>query len=260
MSSKILVILAVLIIALSSFGLMATNTNKNQTQAKLQKIEVELLQTQKDIKKGEKITLENIKIIKKSVDPSYLKDSFIVDKKENFILGYTTNKDLSKGSDIRYLDVVAPIASQDDTLDVSVDGELAFSFPLAAREFSTIKSLKKGSSVDAYLRYETKTKNSDNGVVSKSLGSQSKENANLSKLILMFKDKRILNIKAKSSDPNSAGDITLQLKPDEIKSVYAIENLGHFYFFPSETDSKNGVSTKKILQSDFIKELRGGDK
>lgn len=260
MNGKIILIIATIILIISSYGLFVKTNTKHEQKQQEQKIKIELITATKEISKGANITPDDIKIEQKEVNTEYLKDSFIVNKPLSFLIGSSTNKIITAGNPIRFEDVVfSNNDTSDDSLNVNNEGELPFSFELMQREFNTIKHVKKGEFVDVYFKYETKTKNKDDGIVSKGLenaNTQSKENANLSKLILLLKNKRVLNLKI---DKNKTMMILLQLKPDEIKSIYAIEHLGKFYFFPAQDNAKNSVSTKKILSQDFIKELRGGE-
>lgn len=258
MNSKLIIVLSIVIIIISSIGIINQRQNKANLNNNKKEIFSVLVLT-KDIKKGEKIGKDYLKVENKELTSDYLKDSLIIDKSVDFISdgGYFVNKDLGAKSILRYEDLLKS-NTLDDSLDVSVDGELAFTFSLQEREFNILRNIKKGENVDVYFKYEEKAKNTDTGLVTRSddINKSNKESANLTSLVLFFKDKRLLNI----TNTNGNNQVVLQMTSDDIKTIYAIENLGHFYIFPSSDDSKEKFLAEKILVKDKVKELRGDEK
>ncbi|WP_267524195.1 hypothetical protein [Campylobacter sp. MG1] len=258
MNSKLIIILSIMIIVISSFGII----NQKQNTSNDNKVKKEIhsvLVLSKDIKKGEILKNGDIKVENKELNIDYLKDSLIIDKNIDFIIngGFSLNKDLNAKSILRYEDLLKG-GILDDSLDISVDGELAFIFNLNEREINILKDIKKGENVDVYFKYEEKTKSQDSGIVTRSdnLNKANKENANLINLVLFFKDKRILN----KNNSNGENQVILQMSANDVKTIYAIENLGHFYIFPADKNSKESFSAEKILVKEHVKELRGDGK
>lgn len=256
MNSKLIIILAIMIIIISSFGII--NQKQNLPNANEKEL-YSVLVLAKDIKKGEILKDGDLKVENKELNSDYLKDSLIIDKSADFIIGggFSLNKDLSAKSLLRYEDLLKSNVL-DDSLDISIQGELAFSFTFNEREFNILKGIKKGENVDVYFKYEEKTKSQDSGIVTKSdnINKSNKDNANLVNLVLFFKDKRLLN----KTSINGENQVILQMNANDIKTIYAIENLGHFYIFPADKNSKENFSAEKILVKEHVKELRGDEK
>lgn len=272
MSGRILIILSIIIIVISATGLFlntktAPNSNSNSDTIKLS---TQVIVVKKEIKKGQVIKADSLALENKNISLDYKKDPIILDKSIEYASGMIALKSIPVGSILRYDDIAAPQAKANDSAEIQIQGNLPFEFALSSREFNLIKDIKNGDRVDVYFGYEKKTKNKDDGIINKNDGSgyQNKENANLVDFVLFLKDKRVLNINQKESVITSKngkgqipikGFITIELKPSEIKSIYTVENLGYFYFFPADDEAKSKFSTKNTLSKDFVKELRGGD-
>lgn len=256
MSGRIIIVLSIVIIIMSGIGIF-TLRNESQLKREPQLTSVDVIVTSSNVAKGSVLSEEKVSVQKKMVGVDYMKDSFILDRPVSYVVGQLATRDLVANTVLRYEDLYK--RSVDEEVQ-PLDGGLLFTFPLGAREYDLIRGIKAGSMVDVYFRYEVRP-NRDDGIVSKSDGVSSRESANLSKFMLMFKSKRVLKVKG-DVDPESKDgtSISLEMRPDDIKSVYAIENLGRFYFFPSSDTSATNVSTTGILARDFIKELRGGDR
>lgn len=259
MSSKITILLSIIIIIISATGLvLMRNDTIPQATAQERLLEVKVYELTRDIRAGDKISPSDLKPLQKSVSVEYTKDSFVIDRQESYILGQLAARDLKSGSVLRYEDIYR----KEDSLALKPKKDfLAFSFPLKYREYQLLENIKDGSLVDVYFRYAKKS-SEDSKIVAKSNNPTSTESGNLSKFVLMFRGRRVLGIDENTSEKPEgvAGYVSLEMRPDEIKSVYTIEDLGRFYFFPSQKKASQGVSTTDILPRDFIKELRGDEK
>lgn len=147
-------------------------------------------------------------------------------------------------------------------------GFLSFAFTLEQRQASLLEEIGTGDYVDVFFRYETKNPKKDDGIAPKRRKDgdyRNYETANTTTLMPLFINKKVLfkqHIKVDEKQTHSpkereVGQIFIQLSPDEAKRVYAIENLGNFFIFPAQEQNKT-ISTEKVLQKEFIKELRGG--
>lgn len=258
MSGRIIVFLSIVLIVISAFGLLAVRESAAPPPVSL--LDISTITLQKDVKKGDEILEADILLNKRQVTVDFTKESFIIDKPLSFAIGQIATTDLPAHSTLRYSDIQQRHIFYDEISPRN--GLLAFGFPLPAREFDIISGVKSGSSVDVYFRYE-KSSGKESGIIAKSENIASNESANLSKLVLIFANRRVLSVRAFDADvknPKAAkGAVQLEMSAEEIKKIYAIENLGHFYLFPASDAKSRAISTTDILPKDFIKELRGGN-
>lgn len=148
------------------------------------------------------------------------------------------------------------------------NGLLSFAFGLDERQFGVVENVKPSGYVDVFFRYETKNAKKDEGIAPKKRKDsdyRNYETANTTTLMPLFLDKRVLfkqRVRSDEKDKNAkeadVGQIFIELSQDEAKKIYAIENLGNFFIFPAQKGGEKVVSTQKVLQKEFIKELRGG--
>lgn len=273
MNSKLIIILASVLIVISGFGIFLTKGEKT-TQAKNQhNITSKVFVLAKDIKKGQIISANDIKMEEKSFNLTEVQDSYIINKPLAYVKDCIATTDLKAQMILKYEYISRNGISYEENLvldELSNSNDLPFDFTLSNREFGIVKYMKKGELADIYFRYEIKNKESESPIIARSKDNSSKENGNLTNMILLFKDKKVLDIRTDlapkspqdSKSINLGGTLVLQMNSDEIRSIYAIENLGRFYIFPAkeQQNSSSGISTQEVLAQDFIKELRGGTK
>ncbi|BCX78555.1 hypothetical protein [Campylobacter sp. 19-13652] len=150
------------------------------------------------------------------------------------------------------------------------NGLLSFMFELDERNWNALETVKPGGFVDIFFRYETKNPKKDEGIAPKKRKDTEYRNydtANITTLMPVFTKKRVLfkqHIKSdelkdsKDKGESGFGQIFIEISQDNAKKIYAIENLGNFFIFPAQNEKLKVISTEKVLQKEFIKELRGG--
>lgn len=278
MNQKVMIILSSLIVLISLFGLTLQGGGKSQKdeEAVVPKRSYTIFSAAKDIVAGEVITPEDFKADTLQAEEGKDWGDIVVDKSRDFILDSIAIKSISKDEKISYADFAQPGSIEYNKLRASPSkGFFSFGFVIDQREYAILQKLKPNERVDIYFRYETKNAIKRSGsVVPKKQGYSSENNANSTNLLLMFSDKRVLflekNLDLSSSHTtqeeakdldvrsHSKSKLYIELSQEEIKRIYATENLGYFFIFPTITSAQQALSTDNILTKDFVKELRGG--
>lgn len=275
MGNKVLIVLSFMILLVSLGGLFLADSAKSEkANLALKKEEklVNVIKLSRDAQAGEMLELSDVKLSSMPFDFTNLKDA-ITDKSLDYVVNTTLRGNFTKDYILRYEDIYKP----QEKVGTLQSGKLSFQFPLYDREYRMLNNnIIGGDLVDVYFKYETKSPRKDSAIVSKKneeASFQSKDEANNTNLALMFVNKKVIYMKNAGASVTQIGQpvkitpkgfISLELTPKEIKSVYAVESLGSFYFFPSNKPDKGNLnakyySTQQVLSKDFIKELRGGE-
>lgn len=282
MNQKVMIILSSLIVLISLFGLTLQGGGKS---AKAEMVppphrSYTVFIAVKNILPGEIITPDDFKADTFQVQEGEDLGDMVVDKSKDFILDSIALKSIQKDQNIFYSDFAQPGSVEYNKFRSSPNsGSFAFGFALGQREYAILQKIKPNERVDIYFRYETKNPLKKSGsVVPKKQGYSSESNANSTNLLLMFSDKRVLFLEKNSlpllkndiqeesmvSDEQQIGvtqarsKLYIELSQEEIKRIYATENLGYFFIFPAINSAQRTLSTENILTKDFVKELRGG--
>lgn len=271
MNKKIIIIISIMILLISVFGLVTSQENSTKKQLSdlppaPKKVHYSFLVASRDLYSGEIINLSDITTETTLEDEGKTYDDVIINQNKDFIADSILLKNVKKGNLISHSDIARPSSTAYNNLKATPKkGLYSFGFHLAKREYSLLNKIKPNEFVDIYFKYETKNKKTIPILPKKNPNQQysSETNASSSNLILMFATKRVLflektPLKTEEKDLKSIAEIHIELSDEEIKKIYAIEDLGDFIIFPSSKNHKNTIATENILTKDFIKELRGG--
>lgn len=271
MNKKIIIIISIIILLISVFGLITSQENSTKKQLSdlppaPKKVPYSFLVASRDLYLGEIINLSDITTETTLEDEDKTYDDIIINQNKDFIADSILLKNIKKGDLISYSDIARPSSTAYNNLRATPKkGLYSFDFQLSKREYLFLNKIKPNEFVDIYFKYETKNKKTIPILPKKNLSQQysNETNANSSNLILMFVNKRVLFLektptKTEEKVLTPIAEIHIELSDEEIKTIYAIEDLGDFIIFPSNKNHKNIISTENILTKDFIKELRGG--
>lgn len=271
MNKKIIIIISILILFVSAFGLLSSEGNATKNNAKdlppaPKKISYSFLVAARDLHQGEIVNLSDITTETALEDENKSYGDVIINQNKDFIADSILLKNIKKGDLISHSDIAHPSSEAYSALKATPKkGYYSFGFSLAKREYSFLNKMRPNEFVDIYFKYETKNKKTIPLLPKKNPSQQysSETNANSTNLILMFPHKRVLFLEKIPTSPQDKevrpiAEIHIELLDKEIKSIYAIEDLGDFIIFPSGKNHTNTIATEDILTKDFIKELRGG--
>lgn len=260
-----------MILLISVFGLITSQENSTKKQLSdlppaPKKVPYSFLVASRDLYSGEIINLSDITTETTLEDEDKTYGDIIINQNKDFIADSILLKNVKKGDLISHSDIARPSSVAYNNLKATPKkGLYSFGFQLSKREYSFLNKIKPNEFADIYFKYETKNKKTIPVLPKKNLDQQysSETNANSSNLILMFADKRVLFLEktptlAEEKVFHPIAEIHIELSDEDIKTIYAIENLGDFIIFPSNKNHKNIIATENILTKDFIKELRGG--
>lgn len=279
---RVILFLSILLIACAIAGILLFMPKQKTAQSTIQtqnaqptKISRTYVLAKTDIYAAVPISKEDIEFKTFEFDNEIPKqmDNFL--SKDEFEQGivYAANKQISAGEKISKSSIIDTESIEYSKLRLlPQNGNISFVFPLDERHYATLENVKPGAFVDIFFRYEIKNPKKDEGIAPKRRKDneyRNYETANTTTLIPLFEKKRVLfkqkikpeeNQKGKEMQlEHNVGQIFIELSQNDAKKIYTIENLGNFFIFATQDGKSNVVSTEKILQKEFIKELRGGE-
>ncbi|MDO7253126.1 hypothetical protein [Helicobacter cappadocius] len=271
MNKKIIIIISIIILLVSILGLLTsqedTSNKVPQTSPTPKKITYSFLVTTRDLHSGEIINFSDIATEYKEDEENKDWGNILVNKTKDFITNSIALKNIKKGEFILESDITRPGTQRYNELKIDArDGLFSFGFDLTKREYSILSKLKPGQLVDVYFKYETKNKKTIPVLPKRNQNQQylGDGNASSTNLILLFSNKKVLFLEKIPAQEEQTlpskpiAQLHVELSEEEIKKIYAIEDLGIFIIFPTNKKQQNNIATENILTKDFIKELRGG--
>ncbi|PAF46955.1 hypothetical protein BKH46_05830 [Helicobacter sp. 12S02634-8] len=274
MNRKIMIVLSSLILIVAVFGLFLTQSApapKEQAESKPIEQTYSFLVAARDLKQGEVLDGADIAIETLTDIQGKEWGDVVVDGPKDLITDSILLSNISKGQKLSYSQLARPGSEAYDKMRADPkEGLFPFGFALEEREYQILSKLKPNEYVDIYFKYETKNKKSVNILAKKDKKQPyaSEDTGNSSNLFLVFANKRVLFLQKSPTPPQDTksndisppqGVLNIELDSEEIKKIYAIENLGYFYIFPTSVSARSMIGTNNILTKEFIKEFRGGE-